>query len=440
MVVTRTLKPNHVHKAEPKGLRNRGVREKLSIAIEGKVLTVVDKVKTTTETPIPMEVVEGNEPVKNDKVEPVLLAHTLEMDEDPETDEYIRNFADNENAAKLKTIMIEKNRTIALWKLKVRELEREIERLKRLNIASNKKKDSLVGFIEELTLRLLTEQTEAENIPDVIKCDLCNNSFESNDSLKEHKESVHENHSNLGITCEQCEYIPDSSADLVEHIRNIHLSHKCRECDFQSNSEVFLNAHINNTHANNTSPTVSTVENRLDEPNEISNTIVDNSTDNAGSLETNTIIRCRLCVFSATTTESLRNHMKIKHKSHKPCSYFARNECRFGDQCRYNHIILNRGELICFECGEKFSDKSSLANHIRNVHGDMSCKRSQCKYKNGNCYYKHHIEGARNDQPFLGVPNHQNPPPGPQVMNQQQTEKMVMVECLKKMTEMVMKS
>ena len=108
MVVTRTLKPNHVHKAEPKGLRNRGVREKLSIAIEGKVLTVVDKVKTTTETPIPMEVVEGNEPVKNDKVEPVLLAHTLEMDEDPETDEYIRNFVDNENAANLKPIVIEK--------------------------------------------------------------------------------------------------------------------------------------------------------------------------------------------------------------------------------------------------------------------------------------------------------------------------------------------
>ena len=97
MVVTR--KPNHVHKAEPKGLRNRGVKEKLSIAIEGKVLTVVDKVKTTTETPIPMEVVEGNEPVKNDKLEPVLLAHTLEMDEDPETDEYIRNFVDKENAA-----------------------------------------------------------------------------------------------------------------------------------------------------------------------------------------------------------------------------------------------------------------------------------------------------------------------------------------------------
>ena len=59
MVIMVTRKPNHTHKAEPKGLRNRSVKEKLSIAVEGKVLTVVDKVKTTTEPPIPMEVVEG---------------------------------------------------------------------------------------------------------------------------------------------------------------------------------------------------------------------------------------------------------------------------------------------------------------------------------------------------------------------------------------------
>ena len=143
--------------------------------------------------------------------------------------------------------------------------------------------------------------------------------------------------------------------------------------------------------------------------------------------------------------------MKTKHKSYKPCAYFIRNECRLGDQCRYNHTILNQGELICFECGAKFSDKASLANHIRTAHGDMACKRSQCKYENGNCYYKHSSEAAGNNQPvlnhqdpppqaepFLGLVNHKNRPPGPPEMNQQQIEKEMMVDLLKKIAVMVM--
>ena len=422
-------------------------------SIEEKVLCVVDVVKTTTEKPIDMEVDERKDPIKNDNVEAVLLAHTLEMDEDPETDEYIRKIAENENAAKLQTIMIDKNKRIALGKLKIRELEKELERSKRLINAEKKRNESLVGFIDDLKFRLQVEQTEAEHILDVIKCDLCNNSFETNDSLKEHKERVHENQDNLGLTCDQCGYIPISNDHLVEHIRNTHTSHKCSECDFQSNSKVSLDAHINDTHTKHTS-TVSTVVNTVDDSIEISNTMVYNSTHNAGILETNTTIRCRLCAFIATTKDSLRNHMKIKHKSYKPCTYFIRNECRLGDQCRYNHTILNQGELICFECGAKFSDKASLANHIRTVHGDMSCKRSQCKYKNGNCYYKHHSEAATDNQPFLGLANHQDPPPqpflglanhkntppGPPEMIQQQTEKRVLIDLLKKITEMVMNS
>ena len=124
-----------IQKTEPRALRNRGAKDKLckSIekvlsvvdtvktatekpidkSIEEKVLRVVDTVKTATETPIDMEVDEINNPIKNENVEAVLLAHTPEMDEDPETDEFIRNYTDNENAAKLKTIITEKNKTIA---------------------------------------------------------------------------------------------------------------------------------------------------------------------------------------------------------------------------------------------------------------------------------------------------------------------------------------
>ena len=199
------------------------------------------------------------------------------MDEDPEIDEFIRNYTDNENAAKLKTIITEKNKTIALGKMRARELERELESEKRLNTALRRKNESMGSLIGDLKLRLLTEQTEAEHIPDVIKCNLCNNSFETNSSLREHINNIH--------TINTSPTVP-TVVNTIEEPNEISTT--------------------------DTSPTVATVVDIIEEPNMISNTILDNSSQNRGTSNTS---KCRLCDFSATTRDILRNHMKTKHKA-----------------------------------------------------------------------------------------------------------------------------
>ena len=77
--------------------------------------------------------------------------------------------------------------------------------------------------------------------------------------------------------------------------------------------------------------------------------------------------------------EDLDKHIIENHKSYKPCRNFATNNCEY-TRCRYEHIILKTGEQMCYKCGDKFSRKSFLLNHIRNNH-DEPC----LKYLEGNC-------------------------------------------------------
>ena len=81
------------------------------------------------------------------------------------------------------------------------------------------------------------------------------------------------------------------------------------------------------------------------------------------------------------------------------------NNCEYGEECRYKHIILKPGEYTCYKCGDRFGRKSRLLDHIKHDHDDPCIKYLMGKCTYGiKCVYKHINQ---NDQ----IINEISPPP-----------------------------
>ena len=102
---------------------------------------------------------------------------------------------------------------------------------------------------------------------------------------------------------------------------------------------------------------------------------------------------CRNCDEICGNKEELNYHIIENHKSYKPCRNFATNNCEY-KECRFNHVVLKQGEQVCYKCNDKFTRKSMLPNHIRNIHNDPCLK-----FQEGNCTY-----GAKCVFKHIGVP------------------------------------
>ena len=83
-------------------------------------------------------------------------------------------------------------------------------------------------------------------------------------------------------------------------------------------------------------------------------------------------------------------HIKGDHKPYKPCRNFATNNCEYNEKCRFDHIVLQKGEHTCYKCGLKFTNKSLLLNHIKISHNYLGLKHldGKCTY-GSKCLYKH---------------------------------------------------
>ena len=251
-------------------------------------------------------------------------------------------------ALKIREVVTLKDKNDQLQKSRI-DLFRENEKLKTENEDLRREK-------EELELRIAASEVETNN---------------------------NEQINNSPVICNKCEFQAQREDRLQQHIQTEHLV----KCDFCEHfvDELQLQAHILTNHLEN--------EQREENIPEIVDNEVQSIEPMAMSrnptMSENVTSKCKLCNFSATQIENLRIHMSTRHKSYKPCEYFLKDNCRNGDQCRYNHVKLNPGEFICFQCGQKFSDKSSVSSHIKTFHSDMSCKRflrNACKYSDENCY------------------------------------------------------
>ena len=337
---------------------------------------------------------------KND-IERALDAKIEELiPDEPEIDDILRRSletVEEQERKKAEKFIIEKGKELAL---KIRELitlKGELIALKEENrnlqmgrLDLYRENEKLKAKNEEQVLINAVEQVEANNNESSddspVICDKCEFQAENEENLEQHKQTEHL------VKCDFCGNLVDES-QLQAHILTNHPGELHREENIQGNEENEI---------------------QQNEP------LVMNSNS---MISENVTSKCKLCNFSATQIVNLRIHMNTRHKSYKPCEYFLKNDCRNGDQCRYNHEKLNPGEFICYQCGQKFSDKSSLSNHIKTVHSDMTCKRfmsNTCKYRSENCYYKHYIPISNTNQTFLGTPFQNNPPPGPQMMNLEQ--------------------
>ena len=85
-----------------------------------------------------------------------------------------------------------------------------------------------------------------------------------------------------------------------------------------------------------------------------------------GEAEINPQITCKNCEQVFDEKNKLRKHMKDQHPSFKPCKNYP--ECSYGDQCDFYHIIMDENTLICWECGQIFSEKSALMMHRKTSH------------------------------------------------------------------------
>ena len=91
---------------------------------------------------------------------------------------------------------------------------------------------------------------------------------------------------------------------------------------------------------------------------------------------------CKKCGAMYNKKKELDKHIFNEHKSYKPCRNFSTNDCDYGEECRYKHIVLKPGEYVCYKCGDMFGRKSVLLNHIKNLHNDP-----YLKYLEGKCTY-----------------------------------------------------
>ena len=109
-------------------------------------------------------------------------------------------------------------------------------------------------------------------------------------------------------------------------------------------------------------------------------------------------IVCNKCEETFKDKYELRNHIRVKHPSFKPCKNYkgpnAENSCEFGSKCDYSHILVEDGTYICWECGHLFSRRGELMSHRKQTHGaSVICRKMSelggCDRTNEQCWYSH---------------------------------------------------
>ena len=171
--------------------------------------------------------------------------------------------------------------------------------------------------------------------------------------------------------CKICENDFKDKKELQNHI-NTHQEEgdwACSQCQFQTNNRESFTKHIKITHIQE---------------------IVENK-----KAETQSLFKCALCAERFKTKVEANRHRIKNHKTYKPCNNFPQGNCTYGDNCFFNHIILQNGYSICYECGKTFSERSLFMSHRKNAHEPVICKEFEkglCKFTNQSCWWTHNKE------------------------------------------------
>ena len=203
-------------------------------------------------------------------------------------------------------------------------------------------------------------EKNATNTKQTFSCDVCPKEFQHKNYLISHMK----NHDSVigSHACPSCQEVFSNHTDLENHLQ-MHSDGDwlCDKCDLQFNTREARTKHKNVAHNNNP-------ENE-----------------------------CKFCEMKFTSRSTLNRHMMENHYSFKPCSKFAVNKCEFDNDCRFNHVILQDGQHICFKCGNKFNDKTVMIKHVIEIHGKTPCKKfmmNQCRFPSSQCFFSHEMRQA----------------------------------------------
>ena len=89
---------------------------------------------------------------------------------------------------------------------------------------------------------------------------------------------------------------------------------------------------------------------------------------------------CNTCNITCNSKTELNTHIVNSHKSHKPCRNYATGSCEHeNEDCKFKHVILQRGQYICYKWRKIFKTQTDLMDHIKTAHGKEAC----IKFQNG---------------------------------------------------------
>ena len=95
---------------------------------------------------------------------------------------------------------------------------------------------------------------KVSKVMEMLKCNICENTFTSKNNLKRHMEEVHKHVTNKIHTCPEidCQYMTDHGAQLMKHITLFHPKTKqkllCNDCPYNCYSESGMKKHVNAVH------------------------------------------------------------------------------------------------------------------------------------------------------------------------------------------------
>ena len=213
----------------------------------------------------------------------------------------------------------------------------------------------------------------------IFKCKLCDRMFNYKSTLKNHIRTFHAEKSHV---CCLCDRGFPTERDLQRHsYTHTDSANKPYKCDKPGCNKAFTcksshNKHVRLKHEKNKVYRCSVCTRAFEMECDVKRHIL-----------THTNIRpfkCTLCTKSYTCRSSLRQHISIIHEKKKLTCLFC-NKLFHTNQDLERHITTHTGSKAwhCLACKKRYSCKSALMVHKRNVHNISFVSESEYKTEDG---------------------------------------------------------
>ena len=233
-----------------------------------------------------------------------------------------------------------------------------------------------------------------------IKCQACQQSFESSEMLSYHTKTEHANVADQEseYNCTGCSFQATEQKYLRKHIELVHTikqNFACSRCDYRGITSSELSKHIEQIHI----------------ANEVKQNLFNFTGTNRNDLKPHTpndheakdVIRCRICGETCMSKGRLMEHRKKEHiNTVAYCKNNLIGTCLFSySKCYWNHDsppdATKTGQIFkCYICSKTFSEKKNMMTHKKKEHIESIryCNLfsdEKCPFKDEACWFRHTV-------------------------------------------------